>query len=51
MPKTAAISVRVDPDIKKALDKAATDDRRTVAGYVEKVLVDHLVSGGYLKKK
>jgi hypothetical protein len=51
MPKTAAIGLRVEPEIKKALDKAAADDRRTIASYVEKLLVDHLTAAGYLKKR
>jgi hypothetical protein len=51
MTKTAAISVRVDPEIKAAAKKAADDDRRTVASLVEKVLVEYLTKNGYLKKK
>jgi hypothetical protein len=51
MPKTAAIGLRVEPEVKKALDKAAADDRRPVASYLEILLVDHLTAAGYLKKK
>ena len=48
MTKTAAISVRIDPKIKAAAQKAAAADRRTVASFVEKVLVEYLVKKGYL---
>lgn len=51
MTKTAAISIRVDPEIKAAVKKAADADRRTVASMVEKVLVEYLANNGYLKKK
>jgi len=51
LPKTAAISVRVDDDVKAAAEKAASEDRRTLASYVEKLLVEHLREKGYLKTK
>jgi predicted HicB family RNase H-like nuclease len=50
MPKTAAISVRVAPEIKAAAEKAATADGRTLANWVERVLAQKLREGGYLKK-
>lgn len=49
MARTAAIGLRVEPDVKAAVDNAAADDRRTVASFVEKVLVEHLERAGYLK--
>jgi hypothetical protein len=48
--RTAAIGIRVEPEIKAAAEKAAKEDRRTVASLVEKVLVEHLENAGYLKK-
>jgi hypothetical protein len=48
MPKTAAISVRVGDAVKKALEKAAAGDHRTLASYVEKLLIEHLKTKGYL---
>ena len=48
MAKTAAISVRVDDAVKAALEAAAKADERSVAGYVEKLLRDHLRSKGLL---
>ncbi len=49
MPKTAAIHIRVAPAIKKAAERAAEADRRSVASLVEKVLVEYLARDGYLK--
>jgi hypothetical protein len=50
MVKTSAISVRVSDEVKAAAEKAAADDSRTLASYVEKMLIDHLRKAGYLKK-
>jgi hypothetical protein len=50
MARTAAIGIRVEPNIKEAAEKAAAADRRTVASLVEKVLVEWLTEKGYLKK-
>jgi hypothetical protein len=50
MAKSEAISVRVDPELKKALEKAATDDSRSIASLVEKISREWLKSKGYLKK-
>lgn len=48
MTKTSAISVRVPDELKAAAEKAATDDRRSLASYVELVLMQHLQDKGYL---
>lgn len=50
MAKTAAISVRVPEDLKEALEKAAAEDDRSVASYVERLLRAHLQAKGYLPK-
>lgn len=50
MAKTAAIGIRVEPVIKEAIERAAADDRRTLASLVEKVLVDWLEAKNYLPK-
>ena len=42
MAKTAALSLRVEPDLKAALEELARADRRPVASYVENVLADHV---------
>ena len=48
MAKTSAISARVAEDTKQALEKAARDDRRSVASLVELILTDWLTDKGYL---
>ena len=50
MAKTAAISVRVSERLKEALEKAASDDDRTIAAYVERLLRSHLAEKGYLRE-
>ena len=50
MVRDSAISVRVSDEVKAAAQKAAANDVRTLASYVEKVLVEHLQSAGYLPK-
>ena len=50
MARTAAIGVRVEPNVKEAAEKAAADDHRTVASLLEKVLIQHLRDAGYLPK-
>jgi hypothetical protein len=49
--KTEALSVRVSPAMKKAVEKAAKDDRRSAASMVEKILVEWLDKHGYLAAK
>jgi hypothetical protein len=43
-------SIRLDPKIKKALDKAAADDSRSLNNMIEKILTDWLRERGYLPK-
>lgn len=50
MARTAAIHIRVEPDVKVAVEQAAEADRRTVASLVEKLLVEWLRERGYLPK-
>ncbi|GLK71274.1 hypothetical protein GCM10017643_13890 [Ancylobacter dichloromethanicus] len=42
MARTAAISLRVEPAVKEALEAAAKADERTMAQYVERLLIAHL---------
>jgi hypothetical protein len=44
------ITLRVPNRVKKAAEKAADDDHRSMASFVEKLLIDHLKEAGYLKK-
>lgn len=48
MPKTAAIGVRVEPEVKEAAERAAADDHRPVASLLEKLLIEYLTANGYL---
>jgi hypothetical protein len=50
MGKSPSLGVRVQPDTKAALEKAAKDDLRSVSSLIEKILVEWLREEGYLKK-
>ena len=50
MAKTAALGLRIEPIVKAALERAAKEDRRTVASYVEMLIVADLETKGYLPK-
>ena len=50
MVRTASIGIRVEPDLKEAAERAAKDDRRTVASLIEKVLTEWLETKGYMGK-
>ena len=39
--KTATMTLRVDPEIKMAAEKAAAQDRRSLTSLVEVLLVNH----------
>ncbi|WEK03262.1 MAG: hypothetical protein P0Y65_13785 [Candidatus Devosia phytovorans] len=42
MVRSAALSVRVEPAVKEQLEKAAKNDGRTLAAYIERIIVKHL---------
>ncbi len=48
MPRDAALSIRVKPTLKIALEVAAKDDRRSMASMAEKILIEYLEDKGYL---
>lgn len=48
MARTNPLGVRVEPEIKAALERAAKDDDRSVSGLVERILKAWLVEKGYL---
>jgi hypothetical protein len=50
MGKTPSLGVRVQPETKRALEKAAKADLRSVSSLVEKILTEWLRAHGYLKK-
>lgn len=50
MARTASIGIRVEPAVKEALEAAARSDRRTVASYIEMLIVADLEAKGFLPK-
>lgn len=50
MGKTPSLGVRVQPQTKAALEKAAEADMRSVSSLIEKILTEWLRANGYLKK-
>ena len=46
--KSATLNLRIEPEIKAALEKAAKAERRSVTSYIEMLLIPHLRAGGYL---
>jgi hypothetical protein len=50
MAKTPSLGVRVQPQTKAALEKAAKDDLRSISSLIEKILVEWLRERGYLPK-
>lgn len=50
MARTASIGIRVEPEIKAAVEKAAGDDDRTVAQWIERLIIRALRENGYLPK-
>ncbi len=50
MPKTASIGIRVEAAVKAAAEKAATADGRTLANWIERLMIQALREQGLLKK-
>jgi len=48
--KTAILALRVTPEVRAALDKAAARERRSVAGLAEFAIALGLEKEGYLPK-
>ena len=42
MTKTAALSIRITPELKSALEDLAENDKRSLASYVEIALQQHV---------
>jgi len=47
--KEAQVNLRIQPSLKRAAEKAAADDRRSLTSLIEKLLSDYLRKNGYLK--
>lgn len=45
----AALSIRIDAAIKKAIERAAKADDRSVTSYVQKIIKERLQQDGFLK--
>jgi hypothetical protein len=50
MAKTAMLALRVSPEIRQGLDKAAAEGERTVSWLVERILREWLTKKGYLAR-
>lgn len=50
MVRNLPTSMRLDPEVKEALEKAATADDRSVSSLVERILKEWLRERGYLPK-
>lgn len=48
--KTAQVNLRIEPALKAAAEKAASDDHRSLTSLVEKLLTDYLRKRGYLSR-
>ena len=51
MAKLEPIGLRLEPEERAALEKAAAADARTMSALARKVLTDWLRQGGWLKKQ
>lgn len=47
--RTVQLGIRMKPSLKRALEKAAKADSRTLASYIELALTEHLREKGFLK--
>ncbi len=50
MAKTHSLGVRVQPEIKEALERAAKEDVRSVSSLIEKICAEWLREKGFLPK-
>jgi hypothetical protein len=51
MVRTASLGIRIEPEVKEALEEAARADRRSVAQYVELLIIKDLQRKGLLAKE
>lgn len=49
MPKTDPIGVRLDPEVKAALERAAAADDRSLSAMAHKIIAEWLRKNGWLK--
>jgi hypothetical protein len=48
--KTAQVNLRIEPSLKAAAEKAASDDQRSLTSLIEKLLTDYLRKRGSQSK-
>ncbi len=48
--KSATLSLRINPELKRLSEKAAAEDQRSFTSLIEKLLADYLRKKGYLPK-
>ena len=46
--KTTQLTLRMDPEVKHAAEKAAADDRRSLSALIEILLIIHCKDRGFL---
>jgi hypothetical protein len=46
---TAQFTMRIDPELKEAAERAAADDRRSLSSLIEKLLTDYCRDQGLLR--
>ena len=51
MARNAQLNLRVRPTLKAKLEKLAKEDLRTLSGYVEKLLEDHVKSASQIRRR
>jgi hypothetical protein len=49
--KTTNFFMRMDPEVKEAAEKAAAEDRRSLASLIEVLLTDYCKERGHLTKE
>ena len=47
--KTARFQIRMRPDVKEAAERAAADGNRSLASFIETLLIEKLRKSGHLK--
>lgn len=50
MARTASIGIRVEPEVKAAIENAARADDRTVAQWIERLMIKELRTKGLMKE-
>jgi hypothetical protein len=49
-PKSHPVAVRLDPEMKEAAERAASDDSRSLSSLIRIALGAYLIKAGYIKK-